>query len=129
MFVVWSGFGALTALIAVVGAVVGQVALQPMLDGAGLSRTTGLAAGLIVAAIDNWFVGVRLNNRPGRELVDAKPGQHVVRRRRNTLVFLPMQYWSVPLLLLGAAGLFNPANPPTTQPVGKTAVYSRGELG
>lgn len=82
-----------------------------------------------MAAIVNWFVGVRLNNRPGRELIGTKTGQRVVLRRRNTLFFVPMQFWSVPLLVLGSASLFNPATPPVTQPVGKTAAVLRGGLG
>ena len=69
------------------------------LEKAGLNQWTGLGlvAGLLAAAVVNWFVGIRLNNRPGRELIDAKTGERVVLRRRHSLFFVPMQWWSVPL--------------------------------
>ena len=46
MFVVWSGFDALTVLVAVIGAVVGQVALEPMLGGVGAVPDGGAGGGV-----------------------------------------------------------------------------------
>ncbi|MGU3358896.1 hypothetical protein ACLBWX_01040 [Methylobacterium sp. M6A4_1b] len=43
-----------------------------------------------------------MNGRPGRELIDPRTGERVVLRAWHTLFWIPMQYYSVLLLLLGA---------------------------
>lgn len=99
--IIWSGWGALTALIAG-AALVGSVLLDPALARVGIPTPTGVVLVWIAAAILNWMLGTRLNNRPGRELVDPRTDQVVVLRPRHTLFWIPMQYYSVLLLLMGA---------------------------
>ncbi len=62
-------------------------------------------------------MGRRLNGGPGRVLTDQATGQTVVLRRRHSLFFIPMQWWSVSLaiaevlMMLDTAAL--PPNPVT----------------
>lgn len=51
----------------------------------------GVALGLSVAAVVNWFVGRSLNNG----MREAK--ENVL--KRHSLFFLPMEWWSVAMLL------------------------------
>ncbi|WP_342152878.1 hypothetical protein [Methylorubrum sp. SB2] len=76
--------------------------LDPALARLGVPTPTGVVLVWIAAAGFNWWLGARLNNRPGRELLDPRTGQIVVLRGRHTLFWNPMQYYSVLMVLLGA---------------------------
>ncbi|QPF92589.1 hypothetical protein [Bradyrhizobium commune] len=105
--ILWSGLGILTVLFALGGAMLGS-ALHGLIP--ALSDQVGVAIGLLAAAAVNWWVGFRLNSRPGRELIDPKTGGRVMLRRRHTLFWLPMQYYSVLFLLVAVVALFAPAH-------------------
>ncbi len=121
--VIWSGWGILTVLITAL--VYGTVSAA----GAALPGTTGqqgwtdlaFGLGLLAAAAVNWWVGRRLNGGPGRVLTDQATGQTVILRRRHSLFFIPMQWWSVPLAIAGVLVMLDtavlPPNP-TTPPRG-----------
>ncbi|MDP4026898.1 hypothetical protein Q8W71_30360 [Methylobacterium sp. NEAU 140] len=99
--IIWSGWGMLSALIAAAG-LFGSVLLDPALAHSGIPTPTGVVLVWVAAAGFNWWLGTRLNNRPGRELLDPRIGQIVVLRGRHTLSWIPMQYYSVMMVLLGA---------------------------
>ena len=101
--VVWSGLGLLTVVFAALGAVAG-IALVDGTGGLGygLSEEVGFALGLAIAAAVNWFVGAQLNRRPGRQMVDIDTGERIILRRRHRLFWVPMQYWSVAMLVFAA---------------------------
>ena len=99
--IIWRGWGVLTiAIVVLVGGLVTAISFNLLKE---TGRFVGLAftAGLVAAALVNWFVGRRLNSAPGRELMDPATGQRVVLRRSHDLFFVPMEWWSV-LLLIGA---------------------------
>lgn len=99
--IIWRGWGVLTiAIVVLVGGLVTAISVNVLKE---TGRFVGLAftAGLVTAALVNWFVGRRLNSAPGRELVDPATGERVVLRRSHDLFFVPMEWWSV-LLLIGA---------------------------
>ena len=102
--IVWSGWGILTIVIAaLVGGGVTAAAVAA-LKGAGLPEAEGyaLVLGLLAAAAVNWVVGRRLNSQPGREMIDKTTGQTLVLRRRHSLFFIRMEWWS---LVLAAAAV------------------------
>lgn len=103
--IIWSGWGMLSALIAG-AALVGGVLLDPALARVGIPTPTGVVLVWLIAALANWSLGKRLNQRPGRELVDPRTGERVILRPRHTLFWIPMQYYSVLMLLLGALAAF-----------------------
>jgi hypothetical protein len=91
----WRGWGILSPFIAIAGFFAGAA----FVGGLGLPR--GLAnypipAGLLVAAVGNWFLG-RWLNQSRRE---AQAGAI----NRHSLFFVPMEWWSV--VMLGLAALF-----------------------
>lgn len=120
--IIWQGWGILT--VAIIGGIVmlGTVLLQAMglrPPATGLQWTVILP--LLAAAAANWWIGLRMNSTPGRELVDPRTGERLILRRRHSLFWIPMQYWSVAPLLLavvlvgvwaaGLAGLTTPRVP------------------
>ena len=99
--IIWSGWGILSAIIAAAG-LLGSVLIDPPLARAGIPTPTGVVLVWVVAAGFNWWLGKRLNGRPGRELADPRTGERVILRSRHTLFWIPMQYYSVLMVLLGA---------------------------
>ncbi len=126
--IVWSGLGLLAVVFAALGSV-GGIGLVDSTGGVGLglSQDAGVALGLGGAAIVNWFVGVWLNRRPGRELIDTQTGARVILRRRHRLFWVPLQYWSVVMAVFAVLVVTinhapqqpNPATTPPASPAGK----------
>ena len=125
--IIWSGWGVLTVIFGLLGVLAGRAGLEPLLLrlSSSLPPNTGLAVGLLAAAVVNGFVALRLGSA-GRELIDARTGQRVVLRRPNTLFFIPMRYWSVVFLALAIAALFAPA---IDDAPGQAASLSRPSAG
>ena len=133
--IVWSGWGVLTVIFGLLGVLAGRAGLEPLLVrlSSSLPPNTGLAIGLLAAALVNGFVALRLGSA-GRELIDARSGQRVVLRRPNTLFFIPMRYWSVVFVVLAIAALFAPAiddapNDAPNHARGQAASLSRPSAG
>jgi hypothetical protein len=102
-FISWSGLGFVTIAFGFGGGVIGALIsdlLQGGTDHHDLMDTLLIAVGMLAGAVANWCVGRRLNNRPGRLLVDPATGGRVILRRRHTLFWIPMQWWSIPMALL-----------------------------
>lgn len=99
MLLIWSGLGFLVIPIVIGTSVVVGTLCQLALEVAGFPRFAFLAfsLGLFAAAWANWALGRRLNGRPGRELIDARTGEHVVLRRTHRLFWIRMEYWSIPV--------------------------------
>lgn len=95
--IVWSGWGIL-----VVPLVVVTVGIFGFATGAaGLNEVGGIIAGFLVAAPLTWLLGQKLNGPDAsRTLVDPETGEAVVLRRRHSLFFIPVQYWSIPCVIL-----------------------------
>ena len=118
--VVWSGYGILSAFLLVFCLGLGFAA------GSGTGIPEGYAAGggLLIGAVLNWFMGRRFNNPANdRELVDPRTGGRVMLKRRHSLFYVPMQYWSLPAVLFGmvlivqqATGHYTPGRSRTKAP-------------
>lgn len=53
---------------------------------------------ILLGAIPTTIVGVILNNKPARLLVDAETGEKVELKPNHSLFWIPMQYWGFILL-------------------------------
>jgi hypothetical protein len=58
-------------------------------------------AAFVVAAGVVWLLGVYLNKKQAKRLVDPATGQDVVLKPNHSLFFIRMEYWAAILLLLG----------------------------
>lgn len=95
--VVWTGYGFLSGLIPVV-----VFAATSLVVGKELHATVGSIVASVVSAALVWGIGRKLNTMPGRELVDPKTGERLVLRRRHTMFWIPMEWWALASLLVGA---------------------------
>ncbi|WP_376096446.1 hypothetical protein ACE7GA_04890 [Roseomonas sp. CCTCC AB2023176] len=119
--IIWSGWGILAPLVALLAGVPVLLAGNALLAGIAGGRWLGLSLvlGLLAAAAAVWWVGKRLNDQPGRELIDARTGERLILRPSHRLFFIPMQWWAVPLAALAAVALVaSVVNPPAARPDG-----------
>ena len=95
--VIWSGWGFLTVIITLGGAVIGQLFL---------GDRYGIGLGFLLAAIANFLAGRKLND-PSKDkiVVDEKTGERIALKRRSTLFFIPMEYWSIPVAIIAVINL------------------------
>ncbi len=108
--IIWSGFGGLVVVLALVGYGMGFAVGSGLSGGTGAGGSIGGAAGLLLGAAAIWFIGRRLNDpRRDRILVDPQTGESVALRRRHTLFWIPMQWWAPFLALIAVVALFVPA--------------------
>jgi hypothetical protein len=94
--IIWKGWGFLSVIIAIVGAIIGGLIAEQI--GGPTSFRRGMAFGFVVAAVANWFIG-RALNQSRRE-----GGAGVF--NRHSLFFMPME-WSSGLMLFGAIFYYN----------------------
>lgn len=84
MMLIWQGWGIISAFLPVLCA-------MPFLN----TGRFGIAAGLLIGAAINAYIGYRLNNTSGKSFTDNDTGQEVVFRKKHSLFWIPMQYISV----------------------------------
>ncbi|MFM2481696.1 hypothetical protein [Celerinatantimonas sp. YJH-8] len=98
--VIWRGWGILVVPIVII-ITLAVVSMMDMLPQgiAGHLHHFDITVAMILSAIAVWFVGCKLNNQPGRELIDRQTGQLVTLKTTHSLFFIPVQYWVIPLAL------------------------------
>jgi hypothetical protein len=100
LMIIWTGRGFWAALfpvlfVGVLGAVVNYAFGEPALD----ANDWVYGVALVAAAIAVWFYGCRWNGR-----TSLKPWEFraMLRRRgRHRMFALPMEFWALPLAILG----------------------------
>ena len=105
--IIWQGLGFLAAVIPFVVLVLTQLGVDAI-AGEGyytVNDWTHLLAVLIAAPMVGGF-GYYLNRQPGKVLIDPETNQKVELKRRHTLFWIPMEYWSIVILALGLVMMF-----------------------
>lgn len=105
--IIWQGLGFLAAVIPFAVLVLTQLGIDAV---AGESYYTAndwvkLLAVLIAAPMVGGL-GYYLNRQPGKVLIDPETNQKVELKRRHTLFWVPMEYWSIVILALGVLMMF-----------------------
>jgi hypothetical protein len=85
--IIWSGWGILVPLIM-------ALALLLAVPFEGDSAKYGLAFSQFVAAAGIWFVGKKLNDKPGRVMIDQETGEALELKTKHSLFFIKMEYWA-----------------------------------
>jgi hypothetical protein len=104
MFIVWQGVGFMGLLVPVLFLVGGNALVDSML-GKGYSSAHGWSMALMIAlsAAVVWFIGWKLNARPGRQLIDAQTQEVLTFKPKHTIFWIPLQYFAG---ILAAIALF-----------------------
>lgn len=106
MLLIWQGAGILAILIPVILGFVADWGVDSYLGHgyAAAHQWQDAIAWLLGGAIV-WRIGVHLEQRPGRLLVDPATGGNVELKTRHTLFFVPMKYWAVIWVIASVASL------------------------
>lgn len=99
--IVWQGLGFLAVLIPVI-----VLLLADALLGKGFMQEYGNEMAALVSAALVWFIGKKLNDAPGRELVDPKTNEKILLKQRHTIFWVPMQWFAV-LLVIASISYFS----------------------
>lgn len=95
MIIVWQGFGFLGILIPFLISLVAQMALDAMFEKGFYSGHPLLpATALVISSAIIWFLGVKLNSSPSQVLVDPKTGQQFEFKKKHTMFWIPLQWFS-----------------------------------
>jgi hypothetical protein len=108
--ITWSGKGYYVLLVAIGCQILAMMACNTILGDITIFKTHGWpkAAALIAAAAVIWLLAKSLRGRTEYG-IHKETGERVPYTPRDTLFFIPMQYWAIVLLLLAVyVGVFNP---------------------
>lgn len=92
--IIWKGWGILAVIIAIVCSVLMQLACDAVF-GAGYYRSSSWAMPLafLLASGIIFFVGQKLNNKPGRVVIDKETNEEYILKSTHSLFWIPLQYW------------------------------------
>jgi hypothetical protein len=95
MLIIWQGFGFLGLLIPILFSAVAQLATDAFFEKGFYTGHPLLAtAALLASSAVVWIVGVKFNSGPSQLLVDPKTGQQFEFKKKHTMFWIPMQWFS-----------------------------------
>jgi len=95
MIIIWQGFGFLGGLIPFLISLVAQMASDAMFEkGFYLEHPLLPVAALLISSAIVWLLGVKLNSSPSQVLVDPKTGQQFEFKKKHTMFWIPLQWFS-----------------------------------
>ncbi|KHG33023.1 hypothetical protein [Sulfurospirillum sp. MES] len=94
--IIWKGWG----ILAIVIAIVCSVAMQLLCDavfGAGYYRSSrwAMPLALLLASGIIFFVGQKLNNKPGKVVIDKETNEEYILKSTHSLFWIPLRYWGI----------------------------------
>jgi hypothetical protein len=94
--IIWNGAGIMVLIVAVIFWAIGLAV------GGDKHGMLGGGIGLLISSVALWYLGRNMNNPINdRVLIDPKTGQQVVVAERHSLMFIPVEWWSI-IVALGA---------------------------
>jgi NADH:ubiquinone oxidoreductase subunit 6 (subunit J) len=106
--IIWKGWGILAVLITFAIMLLADVGTGAVFGDTHYydAHNWPKGAGFLLSGIIVYFVGVYLNSRPGRAMIDKATGREIVLRRVHSLFFIPMEYWGAVLAVAGIVLFF-----------------------
>ena len=108
MLLVWRGWGIAIPVIVILI----QLAVEQLAD--QITGSPGFRQmhpwvwliGLTLAAVIIWFVGRKLESRPGRTVIDKETQAEYEIKAKHDLFWIPFKWWAIPLIALGLTFTF-----------------------
>jgi len=101
--VVWKGWGLLIAVFLFAFVLPVELLVEHYFgEGQYKSLSWPVPLVFLLAAIPTTLVGIKLNNKPTRVLIDSETGEKVELKSEHSLFWIPMRYWGVILVVLSA---------------------------
>lgn len=93
--IIWKGWGILAVIIVIVCFLATELICNTLF-GSGYYKSSSwvMPFALIIASGLIFFVGTKLNNKPGRVVIDKETNQEYILKSTHSLFWIPLQYWS-----------------------------------
>jgi hypothetical protein len=106
--IIWQGFGFLVAVVGIGILALTEYAVRAITNNDFYFPSHGWPklVGLWLAAAAVYGLARYFDSRPGKVVIEKATGREFVLRKRHSLFFVPMKYWTYILLVLGVVFLF-----------------------
>ncbi len=127
--IIWSGWGILVLVFAVVGLVIGIPLGDAVTSDPDMAMAISIICAGLTMGLGSFLFARQMEKGTGRVFIDEQTGQRVVvGRSAGSLFFVPVRYWAYagPVLAIVFAGLLmmNPSESGATPAVVDTAPAS-----
>jgi len=94
--IIWKGWGISALLIPLILSLLAQTFFDSVY-GAGFYKASQWAMPLVIllSALPVYIMGDKLNNKPGRVVIDAQTNERIELKKTHSMFWLPLQYWSI----------------------------------
>ncbi len=102
--IIWQGLGFLALLIPLLVGLIIEFTTESITHNDQFFQETWwpMLATQIVNAIIIFTLGQYLEKRPAKVVIDKETGKEIVLKKKHTLFFIPLKYWSIVWLGVGA---------------------------
>jgi len=103
--IVWRGWGLGALGIAAVVNILMQWLIGMAMGDDNYGKTHGWTwlVSMGVVAVCVWVVGVKLESKPGKVVIDKETGQELELKSRHDMFWIPFKYWAIAFFGLGIA--------------------------
>lgn len=124
--IVWSGWGFLVAIFAVIGFFIGIPVSGLISQDSNIASAIAIILAGLVAGLGSFLLARQIEKGEGRAYIDEATQQRiVVRPSAGSLFFVPTRYWAyiapVAGIALGAFMMMSPASPDAPSSAAATA--------
>lgn len=107
MIIIWQGLGFLALLIPFLMSLLAQAASDSFYEKGFYSAHPMLVFSVLLASSAVvWVLGVKLNGKPGQVLVDPRTGEQFEFKKRHTIFWIPMQWFSTVIAAIALVTVF-----------------------
>jgi len=93
--IVWKGWGLLALIIPLFFSLLAGSVFDAIY-GESFYKNSEWAMPMILSlsSVLLYFMGIKLNNKPGRILIDPENNEQIELKTRHTMFWIPIQYWA-----------------------------------
>lgn len=106
MLLIWQGLGFLVPVIVLVS--FGLLAALSPSDMSNTPQYIYTIIGTIIFLVDAaiiWYIAKKLDEKPGRVVIDKKTGREFVLKGKHTFFFIPLKYWPYVIVGMNVVGV------------------------
>lgn len=106
--IIWSGFGWLAAVIALICTLAVQLFTQLITGSTAYYESNNwlLSISFLISGVICWFLGKYMHRPSGKTYTDNETGEQVEIVKKHTLFFIKIEYWAFIFAAIAIVSLF-----------------------